>query len=211
MPYNQVMNNKKCAIILMKNINNLDVNKYELLIGSEYGSEFVINNESNINTFHIGDYDSVEPGFKDMVSAKDNSLILDKYEKAWSDGEEAIIYALNQGFEGKNIDIYVDPNERYDHFSTMLAILRKYGSTLIGNGVFISVSEPNEPKIIKKHHKYVSAMFFEATEIKTNGLKWDVDKVFDQDSGTNFVSNEIESSEFEVLTNKKVLFIQSDD
>lgn len=211
MTYNQVMSNKKCAIILTRDIVDINIEKYQLLIGSEQGSEFVLEQESNIDTFHVGDFDSVTSEFKDKIAAKNNSLILDSYNKAWSDGEEAIIYAIEQGFEGKNIDIYVNADGRYDHFAIMLSVLRKYGATMIGKGVYISVSEPNNEVIINKHHKYVSAIFNEETQIKTNGLEWDVDKVFDQDSGTNFVSNEIKGDSFKVLSNKKVLFIQSED
>lgn len=205
------MNNKKCAIILNDYPHGFKLEGYDLVIGSESGSRFVLTLEKKVNTYHIGDYDSVDEPFKERISLKENSTIIDRWDKMFSDGEEAIIYAESLGYHGSNIDIYVDTTGRKDHYSIMLNVLRKHGCTLIGNRVHITSVVPNVEQVIYKHYKYVSCFFFEEARVKTEGLRWDYDQNYTLDESTTFVSNECEGESFKIFSNKKVLLIQSQD
>ncbi len=205
------MKQGKVAIILDKTPYKFNKDNYELVIGSEYGSEYVLSIENEIDTFHIGDFDSVSEEFKSLIMNKDNSKVLDPFEKIWSDGEEAIRYAIELGYCGNNIDVYVNPTERMDHFSLMLSVLRKYESSLISDGLIVNVSPAGGTINIRKTHHHLSAIFYEEANIKTNGLRWDINDKFDSESGTLFISNEFINNEVEITTDKKVIFIQTED
>lgn len=201
----------KCAILLSSNIPEIDVKRFDLLIGSESGSQIVIKYQDEVNTHHIGDFDSVSNEFREMITSKANTTFMRDEEKSWCDGEEAIIHALKNGYEGSDIEVYVDATKRHDHLINMMMVTRKYNCKLISHKITAITTTPNVEVVINKELDYVTAIFNEETHIKTQGLKWDVDKVFGPESGTNFVSNKVLGKDFKVVTNKKTLIIQSSD
>lgn len=201
----------KCAIIIDSPKDNINLDNYSILIGVEGGSKCVFNSSFKGEKYYISDFDSVSnkelENLKSNVS-KSNIKILDDETKLWSDGEEAILLANKLGFNKTNIEIFANENKRIDHFVNMMYVLRKYGCKFIGINTIVDVVDPDIKTEIKKHGDYITAMFFEKTKIKTSGLKWDVDKTFDLDSKTNFLSNKILKKSFKVRVDKKTLFIQ---
>lgn len=196
---------ERAAIIIEEHPNIKDISTYKVLIGVEHGSKFVLENEDKLDTYHVGDFDSVEEEFKvEMVDRKNCFYIPDEL-KAYCDGEEAIIKAKELGYT--NIDIYVDINGRPDHLLNMIRVARKYSANIYSKDGIINVV--NGKKTLKKEHDYISLFFFEETNIKTEGLKWDVDRIYDIESGTNCISNRIEEDSFIIETDKKVVVFQA--
>lgn len=195
---------KKAAIIIKESPNIRDLDSYQILIGVENGSKFVLDNEDKFETYHIGDYDSVEEEFKEFIKSKDNVFYMEDELKEFADGEEAIIKAKELGCS--EIDIYADTDGRDDHFINMVLIARKHSINIFGNELSIQVVKGS--KTINKEFDYTSLFFFEETKIKTNGLKWDVDRTYDFESGTNFISNKVIGNSFEITTDKRVVVMQ---
>ncbi len=203
---------KKAAIIINEQINNFNHSDYDLLIGVEKGAIFVYDLDTKIPKHYISDFDSVTEELKNKISSMENSTILDHETKRWADGEEAILFAIEKGYAGENIDIYVNTWGREDHFINMIMILRKYGSRMISNNSRFLILEPNKDYEINKDiYKFVSLAFFKQTKVKTEGLKWDIDRGYDVSTGTNCISNEIKGESFVIRVDQKVLLTQAND
>lgn len=202
------MNNKRCAIIIQDKLDNFDLSKYDLLIGVEKGSAFVIEAEKDIETKHISDFDSIDSTLKAKLEMRDNVILKDHEKKMWADGEEAIILATELGYEGDKIDVYVDTTGREDHFINMVMILRKYGCSMIGpHSKFITLKPMIETTIFKEDYDYLSLTFFKQTKAKTEGLKWEIARSYDIASGTNCISNVIINDHCKIHVDQKTLLI----
>lgn len=203
---------KKAAIIINDQISEFKIDDYDLIIGVEKGSIFVYNLETNKQKYFISDFDSVSDDFKGKILTLENTIILNHETKRWSDGEEAILLAIDKGYAGEDIDIYVNTLGREDHFINMIMILRKYGSRMISNKSRFIILEPNKDyQINRDEYSFVSLVFFKQTKVKTKGLKWEIDRGYDVSTGTNCISNEAKANLFSIRVDQKVLLTQTND
>lgn len=199
---------KKCAIIITKTPKNIDVRDYDLLIGVEKGSLFVYKYEGKIDTSYISDFDSLTEKERELILSLEKTILLNHETKLWADGEEAIHHANKLGYDGSNIDIFVDTSGREDHFVNMIMVNRKFGTTMISERSMFKMLLPNIEYIIEKRdYDYVSFTFFKQTKVKTDGLKWEIDKGFDVTTGTNCISNEFLTDECRIMVDQKTLLM----
>lgn len=201
----------RCAIIITKKINNFDKNLYSCFIGCEQGSIFLLKNNFK-NSHYISDFDSIDNKLFKKIKNKNRSIIMNDETKQWSDGEEAIIYAINKlKFSPKKIDIFVNDIGRNDHFVNMFRVVYKYGCYMYGNLNKISRIEAKKDTKIINNYKFLSIFVFENTYIKTSGLKWDIDKEYDQFSGTNLISNKVLNKTANIFSSNNIVTIESNE
>ena len=158
----------------------------------------------------IGDFDSIEHS---------EYLQLQKYTKVFklpshkneTDSEEAIQYAIKQGYE--NIVLYGGLGGRIDHelANLYLMITRRYPITLMDEHNTIKVMEKGS-YTIKREHKYLSFLALEKSCITETGVEYPLYEQNLTPSDIYAISNEIVNTYAQVtLHYGRLLFIQSDD
>lgn len=199
----------KCAIIFDKK-KKINTNEYNLFIGVERGSG-PVSNLKNQKTMHISDFDSSSE--LKLIKKKENIKILKK-DKQFVDGEEAIIMAIEEGYEPKDIDLIIpfDISSRPDHFINMVNLTKKYGVNMMNEKILVFSINEYETKVVYNVHTYLSIFITENTIINTSGLKWNINnKEFNISEATMMISNKILKSSAKIFANKKIIIIQSSD
>ncbi len=204
---------KRCLITTKKlNTKLIDFNQYDLFIGVEHGASYL--QTLNLkNVYYISDFDTLGQEELKKFEKLSNTKILPPMRN-FVDTEEAIFFALDLGYDGSSIDLFV--NEalgRKDHLLNVVFLSKKHNLQIFGNKFEIHPILPKTKNILsQKNFKYVSMFVFEQTEITTSGLKWDLNKrIFDMDSGTNLISNEF-IQEFAIFyADKKMLVVLAND
>lgn len=204
---------KKC-LITTKSLKKgqINWNNYDCFIGVERGAKFIYKKKNLANKYYISDFDSLI-NYEDKLKKNGNLILLNK-EKDFSDIEEAIKYGLKLGYQNKDFEIFVNEDlGRKDHLFNIFNLSRKYQVLIYGNKFKITPILANKNTIIKKeNYKYLSIFVFEKTEIKTNGLKWNLNKKeFNLESTTNLISNQIIAEQCKVKFTKPCLIIQAND
>jgi len=109
---------------------------------------------------------------KTILENEKNVIKTNDKVKDFSDGEEAIIFAINElKFQPKDITIYVDESGRPDHFINMVRVIYKYGCKMIGQNVIVNKIEANTKATFNKKYKYLSMFLFDDSTITTSGLE----------------------------------------
>ncbi|BDV03609.1 MAG: hypothetical protein HPPSJP_3300 [Candidatus Hepatoplasma scabrum] len=204
---------KKC-LITTKNLKKERINylNYDFFIGVEKGAKFISKNKKIKNKYYISDFDSLK-NYEDKLQKTGKIIILEK-EKDFSDVEEAIKYAILNGYKNNQIELFVNENlGRKDHLFNIFNLARKYEILVYGNKFKITPIKKNQEKIIKKdRYKYLSIFIFEKTIITTSNLKWDLkNREFNPNSSTNLISNEITKDQAKIKSSNLILIVQAND
>ncbi len=204
---------KRCLITTKKlDTDEINFDQYDLFIGVEYGALYLQTLNLN-NVYYVSDFDSL--GDKELAKFKElpNSKIL-PIIRNFVDTEEAIFVAIDLGYKGTAIDLFVNEDlGRKDHLLNVMLLARKHNISIFGNKFEIHAILPDvKTTILKNNFKYLSIFVFEKTEITTTGLKWDLGKrTFTMNSGTNLISNEFIQKAATFYADKKILVILAND
>lgn len=195
----------KCAIVITQVSKDI-LSKYDLLIGVEEGVRYI--KDIDKDKIYISDFDSIDINLTEDI---DQSLLikLDHYSKDYTDGEEAIKYALDKGYT--SIDVYCNKEDRADHLLTWIYIVNKYNIKYISDSYIVESVLKDKVNTYSRYGNKLSAYVFTDTHIKSKGLRWEVDRTFDVKSITTFISNEVIDSSFELETDNEFVIIQSID
>lgn len=194
------------VLILCTKPTSFELPKGRAIIGVEKGAAYLASKKIN-QVYAIGDFDSVNKTELNKIKASTRTEVLPA-EKDLTDAEAAIIKALELGY--KDIWLYA-AGPRADHFANNLALVKKYGITLINENNRIVYL--NEEALIKKDgYKYISFIADHKVRFSADGLKYPIEDIKMSSLDTFATSNEIKKAFVNVRVKKGGLFvIQSND
>lgn len=196
------------VILVANQCDFVPIEKDVSYIGVDGGSFFCLSN--NIPMLcAIGDFDSIdEPQFKQLQTY--TKLIQLPCEKNETDGEYALRYAYDQGFD--EIDMYGVIGGRQDHFIAMITLLRhsQIDFRIIDEQNTIYTLQAGNHKI-KKKYKYLSFFACEDLNITLSKVRYPLENRHITEKDVYLVSNEIIEDECELYITGKILVIESND
>lgn len=180
------------------------------LIGVDHGA-FVCASHGMHMAAAIGDFDSVTQAEFQQIQAMADTIIHLPSHKNETDTEEAIQYALAQGYE--DILLYGALGGRLDHELANLYLLmhRDYPITLLNKQNRIQILKQGTYKVTKEY-TYLSFLALEEAVISETGVAYPLTKQKLTPSDIFAVSNEIVDAYAMITVHEgKIIMIEAND
>lgn len=193
--------------------NNYDINKIyfeeadEILVGVDSGLEYLINHDMRID-FAIGDFDSIQTKYLNVIQSKASVIIkLDK-EKNMTDLGYALDYLYNN-IDYSSIEVYGGIGGRIDHLLANINLLKKYDVKFYDNHTKIYALKKGNYQITNTH-RYIS--FFAIDDVydfSIVGFKYELNNYYLSTSDSVCVSNE--GSGTISFSKGRIIVVETDD
>lgn len=177
-----------------------------LYIGVDRGTEILLKN--GIRPIHVvGDFDSL--GNRDILTGFDLTVLPEV--KDTTDTEEALIWAINEGYD--EIDIYGVTGGRLDHFLAAVCLLEKYAELkirIIDQQNIIRLLRAGDHRI-EAAKKYFSLFSLDCCQLSIRNAKYELNNYQLVKNDPLCISNEFLTGPVKITNSANLILVLSND